>query len=80
MLPRAVADGGFVLALILADDMCAEPPRHLDAVKHELFHAVALGIPGAGSSSCATDKTMRSERIGLTRFARGCRFFSSESK
>lgn len=79
MLPRAVAGRSFLLTLVLANHMRAESPRHLDAGKHELLHAVAFSIASAGPPSAAAGQAVRSESVGLARLARGCRGFSSQS-
>ena len=80
MLPRTVADRSFLLAMVLADHMRAESPRHLDAVKHELLHAVALGITAADPRSCAAYTAMRSDGKRLARLARDCGVFSPETE
>lgn len=59
--------------------MSAEPPRHLDAVKHELFYAIALGVAPAVACSCAADVVVRSESVDLARLARDGCVLSTES-
>lgn len=77
LLPWAVVRGCVFLTPIFFGYMSAEPPRHLDAVKHELFYAIALRIATAGACSCTADMVVRSEGVG--RLARDSRVLSAES-